>query len=608
MTKERINTYLSFGNSLHSSQYIMNITHFLNDNTQKFPLKPAIGFKKKEEWKELNWTNLRRIVFKTANALKAAGINENDKVAIYSDNSAEWIIFDLAVLSIGAVTVPIYSTNNLEQAEYILEDSESKIILVGNQEQYDAAFELLGKSKVLKQIIVAKKSVWIKKENSEYLEDFIKKSGEHLDIVEKNDDDLATIIYTSGTTGVPKGVMLTHGNFHKCFDAHFDFFQFKNFENEHSLAFLPLTHVFERSWTLLCLYGGAKVSFLENTKLIASTLTEVKPTMMCSVPRFYQKIYAGIQEMVSEGSESKRKIFNWAMKIGGEVAELKRTGKSVSFSLKLKNNIANILVFKKIKNKMGGNLWFMPCGGASISSEVTRFFDSMGIHITVGYGLTETTATLTAFPFRNYEHGTAGVTLGDTKIRIGENDEIQAKGSGIMQGYYKKPSETAEVFTEDGWFKTGDAGKFDENGNLVITDRIKDLMKTSNGKYVAPQPIENLLSNNNFITQAMVIAEGKPFVTALIIPNFEALKEQLPKLNIPFTNWEEIVKSDKIRDFYHQKIDEIQKQLSGFEKVKKFVLMPAEFEITTGEITPTLKVKRNVVLAKYVGLIDKMYS
>ncbi|WP_234110987.1 AMP-dependent synthetase/ligase [Chryseobacterium sp. R2A-55] len=586
----------------------MNITHFLNDNTQKFPLKPAIGFKKKEEWKELNWTNLRRIVFKTANALKAAGINENDKVAIYSDNSAEWIIFDLAVLSIGAVTVPIYSTNNLEQAEYILEDSESKIILVGNQEQYDAAFELLGKSKVLKQIIVAKKSVWIKKENSQYLEDFIKKSGEYLDIVEKNDEDLATIIYTSGTTGVPKGVMLTHGNFHKCFDAHFDFFQFKNFENEHSLAFLPLTHVFERSWTLLCLYGGAKVSFLENTKLIASTLTEVKPTMMCSVPRFYQKIYAGIQEMVSEGSESKRKIFNWAMKIGGEVAELKRTGKSVSFSLKLKNNIANILVFKKIKNKMGGNLWFMPCGGASISSEVTRFFDSMGIHITVGYGLTETTATLTAFPFRNYEHGTAGVTLGDTKIRIGENDEIQAKGSGIMQGYYKKPSETAEVFTEDGWFKTGDAGKFDENGNLVITDRIKDLMKTSNGKYVAPQPIENLLSNNNFITQAMVIAEGKPFVTALIIPNFEALKEQLPKLNIPFTNWEEIVKSDKIRDFYHQKIDEIQKQLSGFEKVKKFVLMPAEFEITTGEITPTLKVKRNVVLAKYVGLIDKMYS
>lgn len=586
----------------------MNVTHFLNSNTQKFPLKSAIGYKKKEEWKELNWANFRRMVFKTANALKTAGIAENDRVAIYSDNSAEWIIFDLAVLSLGAVTVPIYSTNNLEQAEYILADSEAKIILVGNQDQYDAAVEILNKNQVLQQIIVSKKSVWIQKEKSHYLEDFIKKCDEHFEIVEKDDEDLATIIYTSGTTGVPKGVMLTHGNFHKCFDAHFDFFKFKNFENEHSLAFLPLTHVFERSWTLLCLYGAAKVTFLENTKLIASTLTEVKPTMMCSVPRFYQKIYAGIQEMVSESTESKKKIFNWAMKVGAEVAELKRTGKSVSFSLKLKNNIANTLVFKKIKHKMGGNLWFMPCGGASISAEVTQFFDAMGIHITVGYGLTETTATLTAFPFQNYEHGTAGITLGDTKIRIGENDEIQAKGSGIMKGYYKKPAETAEVFTNDGWFKTGDAGKFDEKGNLVITDRIKDLMKTSNGKYVAPQPIENLLSNNNFITQAMVIAEGKPFVTALIIPNFEALKELLPKLNIPFTSWEEIVNTDKIKDFYHQKLDEIQKQLSGFEKVKKFVLMPAEFEITTGEITPTLKVKRNVVLAKYVDLIDKMYS
>ena len=346
---------------------------------------------------------------------------------------------------------------------------------------------------------------------------------------------------------------------------------------------------------------------MENTKLIATALTEVKPTMMCSVPRFYQKIYAGIQEMVAESSDSKKKIFNWALKNGGEVAELKRLNKSIPLSLNLKNAIANKLVFNKIKNKLGGNLWFMPCGGASISSEVTKFFDAMGIHITVGYGLTETTATLTAFPLQNYEHGTAGITLGDTQIKIGENDEILAKGSGIMKGYYKKPHETAEVFTEDGWFKTGDAGKFDEKGNLVITDRIKDLMKTSNGKYIAPQPIENMLSNNNFITQAMVIAEGKPYVTALIIPNFEALKEQLPKMNINFTNWEEVVNLDEVKEFYHQKINEIQHSFSGFEKVKKFVLMPSEFEITSGEITPTLKVKRNVVMKKYSHLIDKMY-
>ncbi len=586
----------------------MNVAEFLNKNTQKFPAKPAIGFKKKDKWTEINWSQFRQMVFKTANALQKSGISSGDNVAIYSDNSAEWIVFDLAILSIGAVTVPIYSTNNQEQAAYILNESECKSILVGNQEQYDAAFSILNEYKVLQQVIVAKKSIWIKKENSHYLEDFIQKESENFEMVSKEDTDLATIIYTSGTTGVPKGVMLTHGNFHQSVDAHFDFFKFKNFENETSLAFLPLTHIFERSWTLLALSGGAKVYFLENTKLIAHALTEVKPTIMCAVPRFYQKIYAGVNEMAKSSSPTKQKIFNWAMKTGTEVAELRRLNKKIPFSAKFKNKIAGTLVFNKIKNKMGGKLWFMPCGGASVSSEVTQFFEAMGIHITVGYGLTETTATLTCFPFHHFEHGSAGIPIGDTQIKIGENDEILAKGKGIMNGYYKKPEETAEVFTSDGWFKTGDAGKFDEAGNLVITDRIKDLMKTSNGKYITPQPIENLLSNDNYINQAMVVAEGKPYVTALIIPNFEALQELISKMNIPFTNWSEMVNSEKIKQFYDDKIDEIQKKLSGFEKVKKFVLMPSEFEIGSGEITPTLKVKRNVVMQKYAEIIDKMYN
>ena len=586
----------------------MNITEFLNTNAEKFPRKPAIGFKKKDTWTEIHWGDFRRMVFKTANALRNAGILENDKVAIFSDNSAEWIVFDLAILSLGAITVPIYSTNNQEQADYILNESECKIILVGNQEQYDASYKILEKSSYLIQIIAAKKLIWIQKDRSQYFQDFIKSAKENFDIIFKEDNDLATIIYTSGTTGVPKGVMLTHGNFHKSVEAHFDFFKFKNFENETSLAFLPLTHIFERSWTLLSLHGGAKVYFLENTKLIANALSEVKPTMMCAVPRFYQKIYAGVNELAQNSSDSKKKIFNWALNTGTEVAEFRRLEKKIPISLALKNKIAGILVFNKIKNKMGGNLWFMPCGGASVSADVTQFFEALGIHITVGYGLTETTATLTCFPFHHFEHASAGIPIGDTQIKIGENEEILAKGSGIMKGYYKKPNETAEVFTEDGWFKTGDAGKFDANGNLFITDRIKDLMKTSNGKYIAPQPLENLLSDNNFINQAMVVAEGKPFVTALIIPNFESLTTQLEKLNISFTNWEEVVELDKIKEFYHQKLDEIQKGISGFEKVKKFVLMPAEFEIATGEITPTLKVKRNVILKKYAAIIDKMYS
>lgn len=586
----------------------MNIAEFLNTNAEKFPLKSAIGFKKKEKWTEISWTEFRRLVFKTANALREAGISEHDKVAIYSDNSAEWIVFDLAILSLGAITVPVYSTNNEEQAEYILNESECKMILVGNQEQYDAAFSILNKHHILQKVIVAKKSIWIKKENSQYLEDFIKKAAEEFEIVAKEDTELATIIYTSGTTGVPKGVMLTHGNFHKSVEAHFEFFKFKNFENEKSLAFLPLTHVFERCWTLLVLFGGATVYFLENTKLIASALTEVKPTMMCSVPRFYQKIYAGVNEMVDNSSDAKKKIFKWAITTGNEFAELRRVNKPIPFSLKMKNTVAGIMVFNKIKQKMGGKLWFMPCGGASVSEEVTRFFEALGIHITVGYGLTETTATLTCFPFHHFEHGSAGIRFGETQLKIGENDEILAKGSGIMKGYYKKPEATAEVFTEDGWFKTGDAGRFDAAGNLFITDRIKDLMKTSNGKYIAPQPIENLLSNNNYINQAMIVAEGKSFVTALIIPNFEALKEKLDKMSIPFTNWEDIVKSEKIKEFYREKIEEIQKNLAGFEKVKKFVLMPSEFEMISGEITPTLKVKRNVIMQKYADVINGMYN
>ncbi|MCS3532736.1 long-chain fatty acid--CoA ligase [Chryseobacterium sp. JUb7] len=589
----------------------MNLAEaIINKNIEKHPVKSAIGFKKKEEaWKEISWKKFGEIVFKTANALKEAGIQENDHVAIYSDNSSEWVIFDMASMSVGAITVPIYSTNNGEQAEYIISDSQAKAILVGNQAQYDACLEILQKeNSSLELIIVSKKAVWIKKEfNSFYLEDFISKTPSTFEICKKEYEDVATLIYTSGTTGTPKGVMLTHGNFIKAFDAHFEFFKFKNFEEELSLAFLPLSHVFERSWSLLCLYGGARVYFLEDPKNIAKALEEVKPTTMCAVPRFFQKVYAGVLEKAEEGSSLKKKIFDWALATGWQTAELRRNEQPIPFGLKIKESIADTLVFSKIKERMGGRLWFLPCGGASLSPEVTRFFESVGIHVTVGYGLTETTATLTLFPLTHFEHGTSGKPLPGVEIRIGESDEIQARGNGIMKGYYQKPEETQKVFTEDGWFKTGDAGKIDDKGNLIITDRLKDLMKTSNGKYIAPQQIENLLTNNNFIQQIVLIAEGKQFVSALIVPNFEFLEDFIKKNNIPFTNWAEIVKNEKVHDFYKEKIKELQHHLSDFEKVKKFTLMPAEFDINTGEITPTLKVKRNVVLKKYADIIEKMY-
>lgn len=589
----------------------MNLAEaIIKKNVEKHPLKSAIGFKKKDgSWKELSWNKFSEIIFKTANALRDSGISDNHKVAIYADNSAEWTIFDLAILSIGAITVPIYSSNNTEQAEFILKDSGAKAVLVSSQSQYDSCLEILKKQTTeLKSIIISKKAVWIKKEfSSFYLEDFIAKSSPKFEFTEKSEGDIATIIYTSGTTGNPKGVMLPHGNFIKICNAHFDFFKFKNFEDEVSLAFLPLTHVFERSWTLLCLYGGAKVYFLEDPKNIAQALVEVKPSMMCVVPRFLQKVYAGVLEKAEDGSSFKNKIFNWALEIGRQTAEFKRKNQTIPFGLRAKEMVADLLVFSKIKEKLGGRLWFIPCGGASLSPVVTKFFESVDIHVTVGYGLTETTATLTAFPLHNFEHGSCGKPLPGMEIRIGEQDEIQAKGNGIMKGYYNRPEETEKVFTEDGWFKTGDAGKFDENGNLFITDRIKDLMKTSNGKYIAPQTIENILTNNNLINQITIIAEGRQFVSALIVPNFEFLTEFLKKNNISFTNWDDAVKNEEVNDFYKEKLKELQLHLSDFEKVKKFTLMPSEFEISSGEITPTLKVKRNVVMKKYADFIEGMY-
>ena len=585
----------------------MNIANFIITNADNYPLKEAIGFKSGASWSHITWRKFKTVVFKTANALKDAGIKQGDKVAIYSDNSAEWIMLDLATLAIGAITVPVYATNTKDQAKYVIQDSEAKLILTGNKQQYDNAIELLEECPSLERILVTKTYERIIHDKSMHIQQFIKNASDQLEIVQMQEDDIATLIYTSGTTGTPKGVMLTHANFVKAFDAHFEFFKFKNFEDEHSFAFLPLTHVFERSWTLLSMSGGAKVSFLTDTKAIATELPIVQPTMMCSVPRFYQKIYIKIQETIQASSPTKQKIFNWAIGVGTQYQELKRQEKSTGLGLSIKNNIANALVFKKIKKQLGGQLWFMPCGGASISPEIAQFFDAMGVHLTIGYGLTETTATLALYPLTKYKFGTTGKALPGVEFKIGKDHEILAKGNGIMKGYYNKPEETKAVFDEEGWFKTGDAGEIDADGNLIITDRIKDLMKTSTGKYITPQATENLLTNDAFVQQALLIAEGRSFVTALIVPNFEALETKLKQDNMTFSSPEDVIAKPEIIKFYNDKINELQKELADYEKVKRITLLPRDFQMDLGEITPTLKVRRKVVLEKNAALIEKMY-
>ncbi|MDR2122608.1 MAG: long-chain fatty acid--CoA ligase [Flavobacteriaceae bacterium] len=587
----------------------MNVTQTILENCPYRKHAPALHFKENNQWKSYSWEEFHDLIAQTANALKELGVVPGENVAIFADNMPQWIITDLAIISIGAVTVPIYATSTSEQAKYIIDEAQIKVALAGNQKQYDRLIELYAQETPLEHIIAAKKSVKLKSKFSHYFDDWIKDQSKELTIFPRENDDVASIIYTSGTTGEPKGAILTHQNFINVFDSHIRFFNFSpEKQKENSLAFLPLTHVFERCWTLFVLYCGWEVSISEDPKEIAQTLKEVKPTTMCSVPRFFQKIYIAVNEKIENSSIIARKMFRWSISVGSRVSELKRTGKKIPPFLAFRYLLAKKLAFKKVKEQVGGNLWFMPVGGASITPDITRFFDAIGIHLTVGYGLTETTATVTAFPFVNYKHGTAGQPMTGVQIKIGEDDEILVKGNGIFKGYYKKEEETRKAFTEDGWFKTGDAGVIDKEGNLVIVDRIKDLMKTSNGKYITPQLIENLLTNDNYIQQAVIIGDDKPYVTALLVPNFEALKTYAEeKLNLKFKSLEELINIQKIKDFYTERINAIQVHLAGFEQIKKFRLLPTDFSMELGEITPTLKVRRKIVFEKFNYLIEDMY-
>ncbi|APD07804.1 long-chain-fatty-acid--CoA ligase [Flavobacteriaceae bacterium UJ101] len=569
--------------------------------------RPIIGYQNTNgDWEEETYEVLYQKIQKTSNALLNIGIEENENVAIFSQNMPQWTITDLAIINIGAVTIPIYATNTADQAEYILNETETRFLFVGDIEQYEKALEIFEKSSFLEKIIVFKDSVELKSEESLYFLDFIKDQKIEFETVSRNLDDLATIIYTSGTTGVPKGVMLTHDAILHGFKIHTIRFDL-NPEKEHSLCFLPLTHIFERAWTLFMLNSGIKVSFLENPKTIAEQLKIVKPTAMCAVPRLYEKAYNTIKTKVENDAAIKQKIFNWAYKIGETYSNLKNNEKPIGRILDFKYSLATKLVFSKIKEQFGGQLTFMPVGGAPISKEISSFFTNIGMPFVIGYGLTETTATVSCFEYTNVTHGTVGKLMPETEVKIGLEDEILVKGKTVMKGYYKKPIETAEVFTEDGWFKTGDVGMFDAKDNLVITDRIKNLMKTSNGKYIAPQPIEGLLMNDHLIEHAIIIGDCRSFVTALIVPNFEALPELAESLSLSFENTEQFLKLDLVKEFFKNRIGISQANLAAFEKIKKFELITHDFTMESGELTPTLKIKRKVVLEKYKNLIENMY-
>jgi len=587
----------------------MNVTQAILGNYTKKLYAPALHFKENNQWKTYSWDEFHDLVAQTAAALKELGVKPDENVGIFADNMPQWIILDLAAMSLGAVTVPIYATSSAKQAKYIIDDAQIRVILAGSQKQYDVLIELYAQGGSLEHLIAAKKSTELKNRFSYYFDELIAGKTTDLKAFDRGEDDIASIIYTSGTTGEPKGAMISHGNFINVFDSHIQFYNFSENQKENSLAFLPLAHVFERCWSMFVLYCGWELSISEDPKCIAETMKEVSPTMMCSVPRLFQKIYIAVNEKIENSAWYAKKIFRWSISVGSKVSEYKRKEQKVPFFLSIKYKIAEKLAFNKVKMQMGGKLWFMPVGGASITPNITRFFDAIGIHLTVGYGLTETTATVTAFPFTHYRYGTAGMPMSGVQVKIGEDDEILVKGNGNFKGYYKKDEDTRKAFTADGWFRTGDAGMLDEDGNLIIVDRIKDLMKTSNGKYITPQMIENLLVNDNYIQQAVVIGDDKPYVTALLVPNFEALKTYAEeKLNLKFKSFEELINFQKIKDFYTERVNATQAHLASFEQIKKFRLLPVDLSMDLGEITPTLKVRRKIVFDKFKPLIDDMYS
>jgi len=588
----------------------------VKENALRFKDKNALYVKNEtlHTWEGISWKKMYEQVENLAKGLLQFGIEKQHNVAIFAENMPNWIIADLAIMSIRAVTVPIYATCSTKEVDYVINDAEVSLLFVGNQHEYDQAYGLLESSSYLKLIVALTNTITLQPTvSSMYLEDFIAADAtqeiEEIYLKRQQDlnlKDLASIIYTSGTTGEPKGVMIDHTNIGASLAAHD--YELEVSEKDVSLSFLPLSHIFERSWVFFCLHRGIEVYFNQDPKKIAEVLKEVQPTVMCTVPRIFEKIYTAIQAKTKEASPTKMKLASWALGIGNDYYNKhQRLEKNVPLALNLKYKIADKLVLSKLRALFGGRIKFMPCGGAPLAADMVSFFHSFGLDVKCGYGLTETTATASLFGYTNFEFNSAGKSIEGTQVKIGDNDEILVKGPGVMKGYYKKAEATAQVF-KDGWFCTGDAGRIDAQGNLFITDRIKDLMKTSGGKYIAPQKLETALISDSLIEQIAVIGDQQKYVTALAVPNFENLKKYALEHNISFESMEELIKNNKVVALFEKRFEELQQEFSAFEKIKKFTLLPRELSIEDGEITATLKIKRKVVQEKYKALIDKMYA
>ncbi len=574
--------------------------------------KVAVRHKPHDKWIEYTWKKFGDDIEACAKSLLVLGVREKDFVAMFSANSVWWAIVDYACFYIRAASVPVYATNSAKELDYIVKDADIRILFVGDQAQFDKAMSIKDSSPIEKIIAFDPEIKLQKTDDVMYLEDFLGigrnsgKESELSDRISKADsEDLSTLIYTSGTTGDPKGVMLTHRNWLAMLFG--TGYHIPIEETDVNLAFLPLSHVFERAWSYFILCGNGRVDYCHDTKALLDFLAESKPHYMCSVPRMWEKIHSQVMEGISNASPGKQKLFNWALEIGGQAGYLKKENKPLPAGLKIKYKIADTLVLKKVRNLFGGRNKVFNCGGGPFSGEISEFFFKTGVLLLQGYGLTECFVICVSTPERN-KFGTCGPVVPLVDIRISSEGEIQGKGPNMTAGYWNKPELTKQLFTQDGWLKTGDIGFIDEEGFISITDRLKDLFKTSGGKYIAPQQIETLLKEDFFFEQVAAIGDGKKYVSALIVPASEPLESYAKNNNISYSSFEELIKKPEIVKFYKDRIDERTKDLGQVEKVKRFTLLPHEFTQENGEITPTQKIKRKVISKNYADIIENMYT
>jgi len=583
--------------------------------TGKYADRPMYGYKKNETWLELTFAEVRDQVEQMTCGLKALGLNAGDHIAIVSPNNQLWAMSDYATICARGVVVTIYPTLTAKQIWWIAQHSEARLLFCGDTEQVEKVIPLLPELHHVEKIVVMDNSA-IDHPKAISMRDLMLKGAEYRqqnpdsflsDVGKIRESDLLTLIYTSGTTGEPKGVMLTHGNLTSNIKGALQVVVAD--ENDIFLSFLPLSHSFERmAGHYLATGVGAKICYAENITTVADNMREVRPTLMTAVPRFYEKVYAKIIDNIAASSKIRQKLFWWAIEIGKKTDSLKMDSKNIGAMLGTRLKVAQKLVFTKLQERVGGRLRFFVSGGAPLSREIAEFFKAAGISILEGYGLTETSPVITINPLERCKVGTVGPVIPNVEVKIAPNGEILTRGPHIMRGYFKDEASTQEVIDPDGWFHTGDIGMIDSEGYITITDRIKNILVTSGGKNVAPQPMENVLVTSKWIEQIVVIGDKRRFVSALVVPAFVNLENWAKENNLHFASREELISLPEIKQLYDRVISESMDGFAQFEKVKKYILLPSEFTIESGELTPSLKVKRSVVENRYAELIESMYQ